>query len=185
MRSGRAIAPALVLAALAAGAGCSDSSDEPPALDECWQGDGGEPAGIAELGTGQEDWEPLPEDGTMPVIAGFQGNHHLLMNVMMEGLDPGGRDVPLAEQPRTHFTITRTGTGERIDDIPCAYKVPFMSMGGDAYQLLSGRTVLVKDEVVDSLDGETLTIRAEILDIEGHLATSEATVMAYLVPLPE
>ncbi len=174
----------LALALLAASAGCSDG-EERPALDECWQGDGGEPGGIAEIGTGQDEWAPLPDDGMMPLIAGFQGNHHFLVNVMMEGLDPGGRDQPLAEQPRTRFTVTRTATGERVDAIPCAYKVPFLPMGGDAYQLLSGRNVIVLDELVDSLDGETITIHAEILDIDGNLATSERTVTAYLEPLPE
>ena len=144
----------------------------------CWDGEGGTPGGAVTIGTGTSDFIPLSANQPVPVEPGFQGNHHVNVNVRVSGLEPGDSDTPVERLPKTRITIF--DGAERIDNIQCPYQLPYIESQG-ALGLPAGRLVVLRDEVIADIDGKTLTINVQVIDNAGTVASSSLEVLADLI----
>lgn len=158
-------------------AGCSNPSDTPGG--PCWDGSGGDPEGSLEIGTGVGAFEPVTPGQLLPVDEGFQGNHHVVVNVKITGLEPGSPDDPLARRPRTRIVVLDS-SGAEIDAIPCPYSLAYTDKGS-GLELPTGRLVVLQDEVIPAIDREPLTITVDVIDNKGAKASASIDVVADLV----
>lgn len=63
------------------------------------------------LGTGEIEFEPLEDGGTIPVVQGPQGGFHLVGSVVVAGIDPGDADdLAHPDNPTTMFEVVHEGT---------------------------------------------------------------------------
>jgi hypothetical protein len=158
------------------GSGDEDDSGDP--------GDDGPPDdATAELGTGTTEFEPLPDESELILVAGPQGGHHFVVHARMRGLDPGDPAMPgLAANPRTRFFVENS-QGDRVDVDQAPYRLGYKAVGDDLV-LPSGRIVQVLEEEVPSLYGQRVRIDLEVTDANGESASDGRWVVAMEAPAP-
>jgi hypothetical protein len=163
-----------ILGATLALAACGDSGPVGPPIEA-----------VAWLGTGTTEYQDLPDDSELVLVAGPQGGHHFVVHARMSGLLPGDPTMPgLIGNPSTRFTVT-SEAGERLDLNMAPYRLGYREaeVQGE-YELTSGRILQVQEAKVVEMLGTRVKIWIEITDVRGAVAIDERWVVAIEDELP-
>lgn len=128
--------------------------------------DGGPPAALVEIGTGETGFEALAAEGDIVLNAGPQGGHHFFLHARMQGLVPTG--------PTTRFRVFDEG-GTRVD-FSGNIQLDYEDAGGGLYALPYGQVVQVNDGVV--VVGSRVRVFVELTDTDGIQVTDQRWVTA-------
>jgi hypothetical protein len=151
-------------------------------------GGGGVDAGASaqvELGTGTIEWEPLPEDTELDLIAGPQGGHHFIVHARASGIVPGDPARPgQLGNPATTFEAYDQD-GNRLDlDFP-PYRLGYEQPGDGWSYLPSGRILQVTQDAVPTLPGQRVRVTLRIQDVTGAYGTDEVWIVAREGEVPD
>ncbi len=149
----------------------------------CGNEDGSSTPLVAQLGTGEWEWEALENGDDVPVILGPQGGHHLLGSVRVSGLEAGDSDnISDEKNPTTSFYVwvndVNLTPGARYTQglDPVAETI-------DPYtHEMVGRFAILDIEDDDELDGVELTFEVVVEDVEGNLVSDLLELIAYPHP---
>lgn len=155
-------------------------------------GDGGTDAGSAgfdagdatptiELGTGETAFAPLTDGQDLEYIRGPQNGFHVFGSVRVTGVDPGNRgDLRDPRNPTTEFRVFRGM--DRIDLMASRYMQGLdPAMGAEGHEMV-GRLVILDNDEVATLEGETVRIEVTVTSADGASLSDERTVVA--IPHP-
>lgn len=141
-------------------------------------GNAGCPPGVsAEIGTGTEGFEPIPEGGTLEIVRGPQGGYHLLGAFRGCGLTEGSLIL--------RFEAVETESGDVVTDVTytrqsrpdgscCLYVADlygYLSLPGTGYY----------GDPAQALDGKRLAITMTVSDPEG-VEVSATRVVLVMAP---
>ncbi len=133
-----------------------------------------------ELGTGTIEFEPLPNGTQLTAIAGIQGGFHFNVHARARGIVPGDPSMPnLRDNPITRFAAFLDG--ERVDLELAVYKLGYQPTT-DAFELPSGRLLVLDNDRVEELYGQEVVIEVRVEDVDGDAASAERTVIAVADP---
>lgn len=131
-----------------------------------------------ELGTGTTDFIPLSDGDELEVVPGPQGGFHFHVHARMTGLDPGDPSMPgLLANPSTTFAAFEA-SGEQVDFMFPPYRLGYVDIGGDQFELPSGRILQLDDDRVQSIYGQSVRLTLSVSDTDGRSAETEVTVTA-------
>lgn len=165
---------------LAIAAACSGKDPLPPAID-CWDGSGTPGDGEVQLGTGDTAFDPMVDEQEVEVHRGIQGLVHIFLRARVRGLDEGNED-DMNTQPYTLFS-GHFENGDPIGLFECAMRLPYPIESDPDYLMLDGpRAFVLNEDAVDTIVGQRVLLRVDVLDIEGRYATDEHWVRAYGAP---
>lgn len=145
--------------------------------------DDGAPTGdpVAELGTGELEFEPLSDGAELYVVQGPQGGYHFNGSVRVMGVAPGNTDDLLdPDNPTTEF---RAWVGDaRVDAGGARYTQGLDPAPSPYHGQMAGRRVIL--DILDDaeLDGATVRFEVTVSDVFGNSASDSVTVTA--VPHP-
>lgn len=135
-----------------------------------------------QIGTGDQDFEPLSDGDDAVVIQGPQGGFHLLGSLRATGVEPGDTANVFDENnPTVHFTV-REG-GERVD-ASNAFIQGLDEAGRHTHEVI-GRFVFLDIQADEELVGSTLTFRVELTDVNGIELVDEVELNAVASPFNE
>ena len=155
----------IVAAALA----CSDPAPAP---------DAGPPS--LELGTGNVNFEPLQEGGTIFIVQGPQGGYHFFGSLQARNIEPGdSEDLSDPNNPQTTFEAYVGDT--RVDAMASSYRQGLRVSNGVAEMI--GRQVILDILDDDELAGATVRFVVSVEDAGGIKLSDERTLMA--LPHPD
>ena len=160
--------------------GTPDASEGPDVLEPCWPAEVPAVSATMTLGTGFEQYESMITDQELRIIAGPQGGFHVWIHGRGTGFFPGGETV--AEKPR--LMLHAYHNGEKIDVYACPIRLSWVEQDG-AYQLPQGQPLILRNDVVPSLDGERIRVVGELLDRDGKYATDEREIVTLAPLLPD
>ena len=133
-----------------------------------FRADAGPPASSAEIGTGQDTFEPIAAEADLVLHAGPQGGHHFFLHARMDGLVPA--DLT------TRFSVWNE-SGTEVD-VSSAFQVTYDDAGGGTYQLPNGIATQVAENQVDDIVGARVRVRVELTDVSSNVASDERWVHA-------
>lgn len=147
---------ALALAILASyGAGCGDDDPPPPT-------DAGTPT--LEIGTGEADFTPVVDGGTVEMHVGCQGLQHVWVALRTRALSPTRNIVEIqAVRLRDGF----------VTSMPFTARLSFVASGDSAS--LAGLPMVIEDP--SAVLGEEIEIRSTVRDMSGAYAMATKRVM--------
>jgi hypothetical protein len=148
----------------------------------CWPIDTTAPGGAVEVGTGVDEYQPMPD--SLPLVYGEQMGYHITARSRIRGLNPGPRppDVLNPQNPRTKFNAIALDTGEYITGAAssCPYRIyydPAADGDGDtfpAYIEIRFDTALQLGDIVD----KQYRVIVEVIDADGKYAKAEKVITA-------
>jgi hypothetical protein len=135
-----------------------------------------------ELGSSEEGFVPLPNDGAIALHAGVQGGFHVYLAVRTTGIAPGSRDEPprLCDErgrfrnPCIDFDVVDLDTGRRLDAF-VGLRLPLSETSPGVHDLVPPRLVTLAVRSLDEVDGHRFRVSAEIGDASGRRLAREVT----------
>ncbi len=135
-----------------------------------------------EIGTGDQEFEPLNDGDDAVVIQGPQGGFHLLGSLRATGIEPGDTANVFDENnPTMHFTVREDG--ERVD-ASNAFIQGLDEAGRGLYEVV-GRFVFLDIQADEELVGSVITLTVELTDINGVALSAEVELNAVASPFNE
>jgi hypothetical protein len=134
----------------------------------------GETNAQVDVGTGRDAFEDLTDNGVIPLIHGPQGGYHLLLNARVYDMETGD-PLDYASGPLTLFSVF-ANDNERLDLFTCAIEFPYVASGA-GYQLDRSLAVILPNELVPAIYGQTVRARVEVLDRNDRFGVEEVDVV--------
>ncbi|HUH03145.1 MAG TPA: hypothetical protein VML75_14210 [Kofleriaceae bacterium] len=130
---------------------------------------------MAELGTGELEFETIGDGDPMLVVHGPQGGYHLVGAMRASGIDPGNpNDLGDPSNPTTEFRVFRGQT--RVDLMASRYTQGLNRNEDGVYEMIARRVILdIQDDA--ELDGVELRVEVEVTDVHGARATDARMVI--------
>jgi hypothetical protein len=118
----------------------------------------------ADIGVGDDDWQPLVDDQVVRLVLGVQGGQHIIGHARMENLWPG-EEEDMTDAPRIAFQVVDQAGTEWSAAMPAMRQRFFPSAAG-GYELPAGWYVFMKDGA-EALDGQQVFMTVRIQDMTG------------------
>lgn len=110
------------------------------------------PEPVLELGTGLDEFVPITDGDSVPIVHGIQGGYHIWGSLRARDLGP--------EQVRLHYTLTLEETGELVSSVkivvglhPAENEDAWVSLGSFVFvpmpMQVHGQDVLMQVEATD------------------------------------
>ena len=137
-----------------------------------------------ELGTGEIAFEALEAGQDLEVIRGPQGGYHFLVSIRTKNIVPGDRGnlgdptnptITLDVRHNDESIIVIGPITQGLDPAPIS-QLPFTHQ-------MTGRFAIIDIQWDDDLDGETVTLKAEVSDTDGTVV--EDSISVHVVPHPD
>jgi len=147
----------------------------------CWPDIAHTPRGSANVGTGEAEFEAMPQ--TLPIHYGAQDGFHVYVSAQMSGFPPGGPvDSWNRGNLRTRFAAYFDDTNVRLNTISefCPARLGYVPTSGGEfeYELVHGTTYIFDTcWRSDHLTGARLRIEVEILDGDGGYTKDSKVVL--------
>lgn len=169
------VARALALSILLLG--CDGAAGEDASVPA---GDAGPPS--VEIGTGFTEFEPIAEGGDLEFTLGPQGGFHFLASLRARGVRPGNPDDRM--DPGNPTTTFRAFVGDRRVDLMASSYTQGLEPGLEpgTYEMVGRLLILDIDQCAD-IQGMTVRVEVEVVDVAGARVTDERTVTAVPNPL--
>ena len=137
-----------------------------------------------EIGTGEIAFEPLLPGQDLEVIRGPQGGYHFLVSLRTKNIVPGDRGnlgdptnpTIILDVLHGNESIILIGPITQGLDLAPASELPFTHQ-------MTGRFAIIDIQWDDELDGETITLKAEVSDTDGTVV--EDSIAVGVVPHPD
>ncbi len=137
----------------------------------------------ADLGAGEDFYEPLADGDPILIVFGPQGGYHLDGSVRVAGVDPGDPELPPGDpaHPQTTFEVRRED-GSLASGVPgdlraLTYREALRPTCAEGVFQMAGREIFLAFTDRD-LDGETLTITVTVQDPDGITVSNAHEVVA-------
>jgi hypothetical protein len=136
------------------------------------------PGGVAEIGTGMLEFEPVAAEEELGLVAGPQGGYHFIVHARIREMEPGDpMRAGIPENPFTRFTCF-SEDGRRIDvGVPPGLRIGYRTGDGGWYELPSGRILQIYNEEVPGVVGQRVKISVDVSDAAGHRAIDERWIV--------
>lgn len=122
---------------------------------------------------------PIAEGSKAQIIHGPQGGYHIVVNLLATNIWPGTSGVPGAtDDPTTTFHALRASGMEFTLMTDNTYIAHVAWENAGAGYLLRERQLRLDTAMPATLDGETLELRANLVDRDGRTASSSVHVVA-------
>jgi hypothetical protein len=146
----------------------------------CWPSEGTTPGGAVELGTGQNEWMPIP--ATLQLRMGSQNAAFLFVHARIQGLQPGDPSNFLNEtNPRTRIQATLVDGTVVGGDCPSRLGYAPNADGHDHWPM-GQMLVFLPFTAEQKANNTNVRITLEVIDSTHHYARDEKTV--FVTPRP-
>jgi hypothetical protein len=146
---------------------------------ECWPSDVRVAGGSAVLGTGRDEYEPMPE--ILPMEWGAQDGYMLIAQVRMEGFATGNPTSLL--DPTNPYTRIRAYFADTLVPLafragPCAFRTPYVASAAGGFELAAGVPVIFDTcWRSDHLIGARIRVELELMEASGRYTRDVKTVI--------